>query len=230
MRGAGRQQGRILCLPEPPQIIEADSTRGAGTLRRGHLLRQQLQIRVEADRRRALQDRHRRERQDRAANDGEEGVGVLQGTQEVQKGRKGLGQGYQCLEQEILRPKEEQRVVRRHHLHPHEGRMALPGHLPRPVLAKDSRMASVPPRINENLVIDALDNAVNRENPEEGLMVHADRRQPVHLEQVLQGARESRVRPIVFPQGLPLRQRRHGVVLQDPEKGSFPSIAGTTPG
>ncbi len=87
-----------------------------------------------------------------------------------------------------------------------------------------------PPRINENLVIDALDNAVNRENPEEGLMVHADRRQPVHLEQVLQGARESRVRPIVFPQGLPLRQRRHGVVLQDPEKGSFPSIAGTTPG
>ena len=35
-------------------------------------------------------------------------------------------------------------------------------------------MASVP-RINENLVIDALDNAVNRENPEEGLMAHTDR-------------------------------------------------------
>ena len=33
----------------------------------------------------------------------------------------------------------------------------------------------VSPRINENLVIDALDNAVNRENPEEGLMVHTDR-------------------------------------------------------
>ena len=33
----------------------------------------------------------------------------------------------------------------------------------------------VPPRINENLVIDALDNAVNRDNPEEGLMVHTDR-------------------------------------------------------
>lgn len=31
------------------------------------------------------------------------------------------------------------------------------------------------PRINENLVIDALDNAVNRENPKEGLMVHTDR-------------------------------------------------------
>ena len=41
-------------------------------------------------------------------------------------------------------------------------RMALPGHLPRPVLSQDSRMASAP-RINENLVIDALDNAVNRE-------------------------------------------------------------------
>lgn len=52
--------------------------------------------------------------------------------------------------------------------------MALPGHLPRPALAQDSRMASVP-RINENLMIDALDNAVNRENPEEGLMVHTDR-------------------------------------------------------
>lgn len=33
----------------------------------------------------------------------------------------------------------------------------------------------VSPRINENLVIDALDNAVNREDPEEGLMVHTDR-------------------------------------------------------
>lgn len=35
-------------------------------------------------------------------------------------------------------------------------------------------MASVP-RINENLVIDALDNVVNGENPEAGLMVHTDR-------------------------------------------------------
>ena len=35
-------------------------------------------------------------------------------------------------------------------------------------------MASAP-HINENLAIDALDNAVNRENPEEGLMVHTDR-------------------------------------------------------
>ena len=168
MRGAGRQQGRILCLPEPPQIIEADSPRGAGAVRRGYLLRQQSQVRVEADRRRASQDRHRRERQNRAAHDDEEGAGVLQGPQEAQKGRKGLGQRYQCLKQGILRPKEERRVVRRHHLHPHEGRMALPGHPPRPVLSQDSRMASVP-RINENLAIDALDNAVNREDPEEGL-------------------------------------------------------------
>ncbi len=53
--------------------------RGAGAVRRGHLLRQQSQIRVEADRRRASQDRHRRERQDRAAHDGEEGAGILQG-------------------------------------------------------------------------------------------------------------------------------------------------------
>ena len=35
-------------------------------------------------------------------------------------------------------------------------------------------MASVP-RINENLVIDALDNVVNGENPEAGLMVRTDR-------------------------------------------------------
>lgn len=33
----------------------------------------------------------------------------------------------------------------------------------------------VSPRISENLVIDALDNAVNRENPEEGLMAHTNR-------------------------------------------------------
>lgn len=30
-------------------------------------------------------------------------------------------------------------------------------------------------RINENLVIDALDNAVNRENPPKGLLIHTDR-------------------------------------------------------
>lgn len=97
MRGAGRQQGRISCLPEPPQIIDADSPRGAGAVRRGHLLRQQSQVRVEADRRRASQDRHRRERQDRAAHDGEERAGILQGPQEARKGRKGLGQRGQCL-------------------------------------------------------------------------------------------------------------------------------------
>lgn len=56
----------------------------------------------------------------------------------------------QCLEQGILRPKEEQRVVRRHHLHTHGGRMALPDHLPRPVLSQDSRMASVPPHQRES--------------------------------------------------------------------------------
>lgn len=33
----------------------------------------------------------------------------------------------------------------------------------------------VSPRINENLMIDALDNAVSRENQEEGLMVRTDR-------------------------------------------------------
>lgn len=33
----------------------------------------------------------------------------------------------------------------------------------------------VSPRINENLVVAALDNAVNRENPERGLMIHTDR-------------------------------------------------------
>ena len=43
MRGAGRQQGRILCLPEPSQTIETDSPRGAGAVRRGHPLRQQPQ-------------------------------------------------------------------------------------------------------------------------------------------------------------------------------------------
>ena len=64
--------------------------------------------------------------------------------------------------------------MRQHHLHTHEGRIALPGHLPRPILSQDSRMASAP-RINENLTIDALDNAVTGENPEEGLMVHMDR-------------------------------------------------------
>ena len=30
-------------------------------------------------------------------------------------------------------------------------------------------------RINENLVVDALENAVNRENPDKGLLVHTDR-------------------------------------------------------
>ena len=60
------------------------------------------------------------------------------------RGGKASGKGANVLERGILRPKEEQRVVRRHHLHTHGGRMALPGHLPRPVLSQDSRMASAP--------------------------------------------------------------------------------------
>lgn len=77
------------------------------------------------------------------------------------------------------------------------------------------------PRINENLAIDALDNAVNRENPEEGLMVHADG--AVNTPRAgFAGSSRIASRPIVFPQGLPLRQRRHEVVLQDPEKGASP--------
>ena len=101
MRGAGRQQGRILCLPEPPQIIEANSPRGAGAVRRGHLLRQQSQIRVEADRRRASQDRHRRERQDRAAHDGEERAGILQGPKKHRRGGKASDKGANVLNGEF---------------------------------------------------------------------------------------------------------------------------------
>ena len=150
IRDAGRRQGRISCLPEPPQIIEANSPRDAGAVRRGHPLRRQSQIRTGADRRRASQDRHRRERQDRAAHDDEEGAGILQEPQEARKGRKGLGQRGQYLERGILRPKEEQRVARRHRPHAHEGRMALPGHLPRLILSQDSRMASIPPHQRES--------------------------------------------------------------------------------
>ena len=101
MRGAGRQQGRILCLPEPPQIIEADSPRGAGAVRRGYLLRQQSQIRAEADRRRASQDRHRRERQDRAAHDGEEGAGILQGARKYRRGGRASDRGANVLNREF---------------------------------------------------------------------------------------------------------------------------------
>lgn len=93
MRGAGRRQGRIPCLSEPPQIIEANSPRGAGAVRRGHPLRRQSQIRAGADRRRASQDRHRRERQDRAAHDDEEGAGVLQGPKKYGRGGKASDKG-----------------------------------------------------------------------------------------------------------------------------------------
>lgn len=94
----GVSRGRYYAFLKRPKSSR-QIARGAGAVRRGHLLRQQSQIRVEADRRRASQDRHRRERQDRAAHDDEEGASVLQGPQKVQKGRKGLGQRGQCLEQ-----------------------------------------------------------------------------------------------------------------------------------
>ena len=66
-----------------------------------HLLRQQSQIRVEADRRRASQDRYRRERQDRAAHDGEEGAGILQGPRKYRRGGKASGKGANALNREF---------------------------------------------------------------------------------------------------------------------------------
>lgn len=80
--------------------------------------------------------------------------------------------------------------------------MALPGHLPRPILSQDSRMASVPPRINENLAIDALDNAVNGEiRKKDSWCTRMGR--PIRLERVLRGARESRVRQSFSRKGCP---------------------------
>ena len=97
MRGAGRQQADNDAFPNRPKSSRQIATpRGAGAVRRGHLLRQQSQIR-RGDCRRASKHRHRRERQDRAAHDGEEGAGILQGPQEVQKGGKASDKGTNAL-------------------------------------------------------------------------------------------------------------------------------------
>lgn len=66
-------------------------------------------------------------------------------------------------------------MVRRHHLHPptREGWPCLAIYLD--LFSRKIVGWQAPFRINENLEIDALDNAVNRENPKKGLMVHTDR-------------------------------------------------------
>ena len=77
-------------------------------------------------------------------------------------------------------------------------------------------------RINENLAIDALDNAVNRENPEEGPMARTDRGSQCVSSRFCRELENRGFVQSFSPQGPPLRQRRHGVVLQDPEKGASP--------
>lgn len=87
-----------------------------------------------------------------------------------------------------------------------------------------------PPRINENLVIDALDNAVSRENPEEGLMVRTDRGSQYT---------SSRFRGELEDRGFVQSFSRKGCPCGNAAMESFfktlkrelpPSIASTTPG
>ena len=227
IRDAGRQQGRIPCLPEPPQIIGTDGTRGAGAVRRGHPLRRQSQIRAGADRRRASQDRHCRERQDRAAHDDEEGAGVLQGPKKYGRGGKASDKGANVSDGEFS--------ARKRNSVWHGDIIRIPTREERPCLATYLDPSSrkivewqASPRINENLAIDALDNAVNGENQEEGLMVHTDGAANTPRAGFAGSSRiagssnrfPARAAPAITPSWS--RSSR-------PRKGSFPSIASTTP-
>lgn len=171
--GAGRQQRRILCLPERPKssrqiarealepfvedIFYANNRR-YGSRRIVVKLRK---IGIVANGKTVQRMMARK------------GLASCRGPKKYRRGGKASDKGANVLNREFS-------VQKRNNVwcgditYIPTRRMALPGHLPRPVLSQDSRMASAP-RINENLVIDALDNAVNRENPKEGLMVHTDR-------------------------------------------------------
>ena len=60
-------------------------------------------------------------------------------------------------------------------------------------------------------------DVLNRDNPEEGLMVHTNRSSQ-YTSSRFRRELEARVRPIVFPQGLPLRQRRHESFFKAPRR------------
>lgn len=139
----------------------------------GHPLRRQSQIRTGTDRRRASQNRHCRERQDRAAHDDEEGAGILQGPRKHGRGGKASDKGANVLNGEFSARKRNS--VWRGDI----ARMPTREGWPRLATYLDPSSRKIvewqaSPRINENLAIDALDNAVNGENQEEGLMVHTD--------------------------------------------------------
>lgn len=78
--------------------------------------------------------------------------------------------------------------------------------------------------VNETLMIDALDNAVNREKSKEGIMVHADR-SGQYAPTNFAWKSEDVVSSNRF---LSLRQRGHGIALQGLEKRTI-STVGTKP-
>lgn len=86
------------------------------------------------------------------------------------------------------------------------------------------------PRINENLAIDALDNAVNGENPEEGLMARADRGAANYASSGFAGSSRISGSSDRFPARAALAITPSWSRSSRPRKGSFPSIASATPG
>lgn len=85
------------------------------------------------------------------------------------------------------------------------------------------------PRINENLAIGALDNAVNGENQEEGLMVHTDGAANTPRAGFA-GSSRTAGSSDRFPARAALATTPSRSRSSRPRKGSFPSIASTTPG
>ncbi len=75
----GASRGGYHAFPNRPKSSRQIAREALEPFVGGHPLRRQSQIRTGADRHRASQDQHRRERQDRASHDDEEGAGILQG-------------------------------------------------------------------------------------------------------------------------------------------------------
>lgn len=96
--------------------------------------------------------------------------------------------------------------------------LALPGDLPSSLYSRKLAGWQVLQCVNETLMIDALDNAVNRENSKEGIMVHADRSGQYAPTNFAWKSKDV----VSSNRFLSLRKRCHGIALQGLEKRTTP--------
>ena len=222
MRADGSLEIRFLRASRPEEAQRPDRARGARGARRRGLPSAQEPLRLPAHRPRTAKKRHRREREARApyhAKARTRRKGRDPKTPHPEEGRAGRPP-VEPGGARFLRGRAQQALGGRYHLHTHKRRVALSRSRDRRLLPQ-GRGRSMSERITEKAAIDAIGQAVGREDPpDDGSLVFHGERGAQHASRSFRrclgshGTAQSASRPGTPPDNAACR-----VVLQDAEKG-----------